>query len=64
MFRETGILALGTIARGARDAIKNHFQNLSQFLMNSLANDQPLVRSIACWTLSKYDFKYSLKYKK
>jgi len=52
-FRETGILALGTIAKGAEEAIKAHFNTLFQFLISSLENNQPLVRSIACWTLSR-----------
>ncbi len=50
-----GILALGIIAKGAKEAIYNHFENIFPFLMSSIDNQEPFVQSIACWTLSRYN---------
>ncbi|EIW80522.1 transportin-PC [Coniophora puteana RWD-64-598 SS2] len=47
--RESGILALGCI-----DAIEPHLSTLIPYLINTLNDPKPLVRSITCWTLGRY----------
>ncbi|BGP12891.1 hypothetical protein JCM10213_005156 [Rhodosporidiobolus nylandii] len=52
--RESGILALGAIAEGCITGIEPHLPILMNFLINSLNDSKPLVRSIACWTIGRY----------
>ncbi|BGP52980.1 hypothetical protein JCM8202_004064 [Rhodotorula sphaerocarpa] len=52
--RESGILALGAIAEGCITGIEPHLPILMNFLINSLNDPKPLVRSIACWTIGRY----------
>ncbi|KAF9268451.1 transportin-PC [Marasmius fiardii PR-910] len=47
--RESGILALGCI-----EAIEPHLPTLIPYLINTLNDSKPLVRSITCWTLGRY----------
>lgn len=52
--KESGILALGAIAEGCIDHIQPHLSTLIPFLVNTLSDTKPLVRSISCWTISRY----------
>ncbi|KAH7907343.1 armadillo-type protein [Hygrophoropsis aurantiaca] len=52
--RESGILALGAMAEGCIDAIEPHLTTLIPYLINTLNDPKPLVRSITCWTLGRY----------
>lgn len=52
--RECGILALGAIADGCMMGIQLHLPNLFPFLMRTLNDPKPLIRTISCWTLSRY----------
>ncbi|PAV64728.1 hypothetical protein WR25_20562 [Diploscapter pachys] len=52
--KESGILALGAIAEGCMDGITPHLPDLVPFLIGMLSDRKPLVRSITCWTLSRY----------
>ncbi|KAH9935232.1 ARM repeat-containing protein [Epithele typhae] len=52
--RESGILALGAMAEGCIDAIEPHLPTLVPYLINTLNDSKPLVRSITCWTLGRY----------
>ncbi|KAF5375543.1 hypothetical protein D9615_009146 [Tricholomella constricta] len=52
--RESGILALGAMAEGCIDAIEPHLSTLVPYLINTLNDPKPLVRSITCWTLGRY----------
>lgn len=52
--RESGILALGAIAEGCIGGVQPHLPTLIPLLVNTLNDPKPLVRSIACWTLSRY----------
>ncbi|KAK4058210.1 hypothetical protein OIO90_000949 [Microbotryomycetes sp. JL221] len=52
--RESGILALGAIAEGCITGIEPHLPVLMNFLINSLNDPKPLVRSITCWTIGRY----------
>ncbi|TFL07426.1 armadillo-type protein [Pterulicium gracile] len=52
--RESGILALGAMAEGCIEAIEPHLTTLVPYLINTLNDAKPLVRSITCWTLGRY----------
>ncbi|KAF8870895.1 transportin-PC [Infundibulicybe gibba] len=52
--RESGILALGAMAEGCIEAIEPHLPTLVPYLINTLNDAKPLVRSITCWTLGRY----------
>ncbi|PIO71475.1 HEAT repeat protein, partial [Teladorsagia circumcincta] len=52
--KESGILALGAVAEGCMTGITPHLHELIPFLLNMLDDKKPLVRSITCWTLSRY----------
>ncbi|KAG7091239.1 hypothetical protein E1B28_010290 [Marasmius oreades] len=52
--RESGILALGAMAEGCIEAIEPHLPTLIPYLINTLNDAKPLVRSITCWTLGRY----------
>ncbi|KAF4044786.1 HEAT-like repeat [Phytophthora infestans] len=51
---ESGILALGAIADGCYNGITPHLPQLYPFLLQKLEDPAPLIRSITCWTLSRY----------
>ncbi|KAE9387027.1 ARM repeat-containing protein [Gymnopus androsaceus JB14] len=51
---ESGILALGAMAEGCIEAIEPHLPTLVPYLINTLNDSKPLVRSITCWTLGQY----------
>ena len=51
---EAGILALGAVAPGCYEAISEHLGQLIPFLLSLISHQQPLVRSIAAWTLGRY----------
>ncbi|KAG8903271.1 hypothetical protein FRB99_003538 [Tulasnella sp. 403] len=52
--KESSILALGAMAEGCIDAIEPHLPQIVPFLITTLNDQKPLVRSIACWTLGRY----------
>ncbi|XP_046847049.1 transportin-1-like [Xenia sp. Carnegie-2017] len=52
--RESGILVLGAIAEGCSIGMTPHLPELLPFLINCLEDKKALVRSITCWTLSRY----------
>jgi len=52
--KESGILALGAIAEGCMTGMTEHLPELIPFLINCLHEKKALVRSITCWTLSRY----------
>ncbi|CAB3404704.1 unnamed protein product [Caenorhabditis bovis] len=54
LVKESGILALGAIAEGCMDGVTPHLHELIPYLMGLLQDKKPLVRSITCWTLSRY----------
>ena len=54
ILRESAILALGAVAEGSFDAIMPHLPELVPYLLSFLTDKKPLVRSITCWTLSRY----------
>lgn len=52
--KESGILALGAIAEGCMSGMIPHLPELIPFLIQCLSDKKALVRSITCWTLSRY----------
>ena len=52
--KESGILALGAIAEGCMTGMIPHLPELIPYLINCLSDKKALVRSITCWTLSRY----------
>jgi len=52
--RESAILCLGAISVGSYQAVLPHLQVLIAFLLEQLKDEQPLIRSITCWSLSRY----------
>merc|ERR1719167_765540 len=52
--KESGILALGAIAEGCMTGMIQHLNELIPYLINCLSDKKALVRSITCWTLSRY----------
>uniref|UniRef100_A0A0K0EL49 Transportin-1 n=1 Tax=Strongyloides stercoralis TaxID=6248 RepID=A0A0K0EL49_STRER len=52
--RESGILCLGAIAEGCMSGITPFMDDLFPYLMTELNSSKALVRSISCWTLSRY----------
>ncbi|OVA15964.1 HEAT [Macleaya cordata] len=52
--REAAVLALGAIAEGCFAGLYPHLSEVVQFLIPLLDDKFPLIRSITCWTLSRY----------
>jgi len=52
--KESGILALGAIGEGCMGGMLEHLAELVPYLINCLSDKKALVRSITCWTLSRY----------
>jgi hypothetical protein len=54
MVRESGILSLGAVADGCYDHLESHLPRLLPYLVQLLADPKPLIRTIACWTVSRF----------
>eukprot|EP00850_Spirogloea_muscicola_P004833 SM000021S06466 [mRNA] locus=s21:568140:575673:+ [translate_table: standard] len=52
--REAAVLALGAIAEGCINGLLPVLPQIVTFLLPLLEDKHPLVRSITCWTLSRY----------
>ncbi|ESO02172.1 hypothetical protein HELRODRAFT_65501 [Helobdella robusta] len=52
--KESGILVLGAIAEGCMSGMVVHLPELVPYLVTCLSEKKSLVRSITCWTLSRY----------
>ncbi|XP_074602885.1 transportin 1 isoform X1 [Brevipalpus obovatus] len=52
--KESAILALGAIAEGCMSGMIPHLSQLVPYLITCLSDKKALVRSITCWTLSRY----------
>jgi transportin-1 len=52
--REAAVLALGAVAEGCINGLLPHLSQIVAFLVPLLEDKRPLVRSITCWTLSRY----------
>jgi len=51
---ECNILTLGAIAKGCFSAMIEYLPALVPYLIKQMENPQPLVRIIACWSISRY----------
>ena len=47
-------MALGAVSEGCMTGMLPHLPQLVTFLISSLSDGKALVRSITCWTLSRY----------
>ncbi|KAG0182044.1 hypothetical protein DFQ28_001171 [Apophysomyces sp. BC1034] len=52
--RECGILALGAAAEGGIDGIAPYLPQMMLYLISSLNDAKPLIRSIACWAIGRF----------
>ena len=52
--REAAVLALGAIGPGCMDDIQPHLPELVPYMITLLTDQQPVVRQITCWALSRY----------
>ncbi|XP_058091249.1 transportin-1 isoform X2 [Magnolia sinica] len=52
--REAAVLAFGAIAEGCISGLYPHLPEIVAFLIPLLDDKFPLIRSITCWTLSRY----------
>lgn len=52
--RESAVLALGAISDGCHRGLSPYIGDLVDLLLPCLTHPRPLVRSITCWTLSRY----------
>jgi len=52
--RESAILAVGAVAEGCAHGLLGFLAQLVQFLIPMLEDPRPLVRSITCWSLSRF----------
>ncbi|KAI9501562.1 hypothetical protein GGI25_004044 [Coemansia spiralis] len=52
--KEAGILALGAIADGCMSGMEPHLPNLLPYLIQWFKHEKALIRSIACWSASRY----------
>ncbi|KAK4775281.1 hypothetical protein SAY86_010216 [Trapa natans] len=52
--REAAVLALGAVAEGCINGLYPHLTQIIAFLIPLLDDKFPLIRSITCWTLSRF----------
>ena len=52
--REAAVLALGAIGPGCMEDIQQHLPNLIPYMITLLTDEQPVVRQISCWALSRF----------
>ncbi|KAJ8530306.1 hypothetical protein K7X08_037141 [Anisodus acutangulus] len=52
--REAAVLVLGAIAEGCINGLFPHLSEIVSFLIPLLDDKFPLIRSISCWTLSRF----------
>ncbi|RAL39765.1 hypothetical protein DM860_003298 [Cuscuta australis] len=52
--REAAILALGAVAEGCINGLYPHLSEIIGFLIILIDDKFPLIRSISCWTLSRF----------
>lgn len=54
LVKESSILALGAVSEGCMEGMVPHLPELIPYLVDCLSQPKALVRSITCWTLSRY----------
>lgn len=53
--KEAAVLTIGAIAEGSLSGIVPYLPNLIPYLAQHLSDKHPLVRSITCWAISRYN---------
>eukprot|EP00008_Paramoeba_atlantica_P009952 CAMPEP_0201479834 /NCGR_PEP_ID=MMETSP0151_2-20130828/4473_1 /ASSEMBLY_ACC=CAM_ASM_000257 /TAXON_ID=200890 /ORGANISM="Paramoeba atlantica, Strain 621/1 / CCAP 1560/9" /LENGTH=807 /DNA_ID=CAMNT_0047861515 /DNA_START=304 /DNA_END=2727 /DNA_ORIENTATION=+ len=51
---ESAILAIGAVAKGCTDAMSEYLPEFVPSLVKDLQHEKPLVRTISCWSLTRY----------
>ncbi len=54
LVKESAILALGAVSEGCMEGMIPQLPEVLPYLITSLSDNKALVRSITCWTLSRY----------
>lgn len=57
--RESAILAIGAVADNCGALVEPHLGTLMPFLLTTIDDPKPLIRSISCWAVSKYALLHS-----
>lgn len=52
--KEAAVLAIGAVAEGALSGMVPHLPSLVPYLVERMSDSHPMVRSITCWTMSRY----------
>lgn len=52
--KEAAVLAIGAVAEGSLNGMTPHLPDLVPYLVERLSDKHPMVRSITCWTISRY----------
>ena len=52
--QECALLALGAIGQGCMQGLSPHLPSILELLVNISQSKRPLLRSISCWTLSRF----------
>jgi transportin-1 len=52
--RESGLLALGALSSGCYGDMGTYLPHIFPFFLQSLADETPEIKSIACWVISRY----------
>ena len=54
--KEAAVLAIGAVAEGSVTGMTPHLPSLVPYLVEKMSDEHPMVRSITCWTISRYTF--------
>lgn len=54
--KEAAILAIGAIAEGSLNGMTPHLPEIVPYLISCLRDEHAMIRSITCWTLSRYTY--------
>ncbi len=57
--RESAILAIGAVADNCGQLVEPHLGTLMPFLLTTIDDPKPLIRSISCWAVAKYELPQS-----
>ena len=52
--KESAILCIGALAEGCYESIKPHLSFILLFLLQNISDKEPLIKTISCWTLSRF----------
>ena len=55
--RESALLALGAVSGGCIQGLRPYIGQMVGLMLPMTADVQPLVRSISCWSLSRYSYE-------